>query len=67
MTIVKGWRGCAVEVHEGAEQVAREEAPSAESVQLGVLNSVSLSKAVTGLDCTVESVVTVDMSAFHLH
>ena len=66
MAIVYGGRGCAVKVHEGAEQVAREEAPSTESIQLGVLNSVSLAEAVPGPDCTVESIVTVDISAFHL-
>ena len=44
----------------------RAEGPSTESVKLGVLNSVSLAKAVSGPDCAVESIVTVNMSAFHL-
>jgi len=66
VTIVEGWRGCSVEIQEGLEEIIGQKSLSTESVKLGVLNSVSLAKAVSGPDCAVESIVTVNMSAFHL-
>ena len=66
VAIVEGWRGCSVEIQEGSEEITGQKSPSTESVKLGVWNSVSLAKAVSGPDCAVEPIVTVNMSAFHL-
>ena len=44
----------------------RTEVPQYRVGMVGVLNSVSLAKAVSGPDCAVEFIVTVNMSAFHL-